>query len=199
MGSVLNFIASLIFFRIAISSLRLEIAKGHMSERTIDSSWTRDLNPFSLVHNNDGSLAIKAMGFSFRFGIQDWFDFGFRIGARKPAPKPTGKEVLVHTGSGYHVRYTGSMGRRVELKDDVVCLSSHILSQSLLYDSYYTQTFHFTLIRLSVFPGLLPAVSTLDPLIPARIEHQILFSRLGKKNQEREKDGLLCEDPQIRQ
>lgn len=129
MGSVLSLIASSFSFRIGIrfSSLTFQFAKGHVIESTI-GSWTRLLNPINLIRNEDGALGI-AMGFSFRFGIQDWFDFGFRIGARKPAPKPTGKEVLVHTSSGYHVRYTGSVGRRVELKDDVVCLCSHTLSQ----------------------------------------------------------------------
>ena len=123
MGSLFQFIASLISFRIAISSLKLEVAKGHVIERTI-GSWTCFLNPINLIRNKDGALGIKAMGFSFRFGIQDWFDFGFRIGARKPAPKPTGKEVLVHP---YNIR-TGSVGRRVELKDDVVCMLSRRVS-----------------------------------------------------------------------
>ena len=125
MTYVLNFTTSLISFRI---NIRPVFAKGHVTENNI-GSWTSFLNPFNFICDEDGTRGIKAMGFSFRFGIQDWFDFGIRIGARKPAQKSTGKEVLVHTSPGYHVRYNGPVGRRVELKDDVVCLCSYISSQ----------------------------------------------------------------------
>ena len=160
MGSLFQFIASLISFRIAISSLRLEVAKGHVIERTI-GSWTSFLNPINLVRNKDGALGIKAMGFSFRFGIQDWFDFGFRIGARKPSPKPTGKEVLVHPGGAYNIRYTGSVGRRVELKDEMVRRCSHLLSPSSLYN--LNSTFQYCPIApLSLL--IFPCFQTLDQL-----------------------------------
>ena len=72
------------------------------------------------AHPEETETDFAGMGISFRFGYKDWFDFSFRIGPRKSSHKSIEKEILLQPG--YHVRYHGARGKRIEIKDDIVSL-----------------------------------------------------------------------------
>ena len=122
MGSILSSILSSIltstYIDISYKSFAFGINRGDIAELHADR-FTGFLAPLGSGSSGVNSAAdVNDMGFSFRFGYKEWFEFGFRLGPRKSAQKSDGKELIIHTG--YNVKMHGSLGRRVELKDDVV-------------------------------------------------------------------------------
>ena len=80
--------------------------------------------PKLIADPRESENTFASMGFSFRFGYKDWFDFSFRFGPRKLSQKSNAKEVLLQ--SKYHVRCHGPKSRHIEMKNDTVSLMNSL-------------------------------------------------------------------------
>ena len=122
--------------------------------------------PRSIGESEDNRAA---MGFSFRFGYKDWFDFSFRFGPRKLSQKSTAKDVLFQ--SKYHVKCNGPRSRQVEIKNDTVsrvrCSSCNIRLQAR---SLMTQHVNIYSGNLNTWPSISLKVraSSFQPYVPSR-------------------------------
>ena len=110
---------------------RLEALRIRVEQGIVGRTWFPVL-PALPPQPSPLDLDFAGMGFSFRFGYMDWFDFSFRVGQRNTKKKSDKNEVYIQ--GNHHARSVVGKGKRIDIKNDKVSLLTFVWFFQVFFD-----------------------------------------------------------------